>query len=194
MSSCNVLSLIWAISPISTAGCAEKTSCNAALAKVTECAAGSMACAWRLLVTQALNCLGAASSPDARRATPALARRSPTRGSNRGYRTWPASGAGSPPCSPCGTRAASNTADAGGFSDRAGINPHSTGTCVVFRASSIRPPRGGSCRADAHLTWIKPDRKEETKETAKKEETASDRKNRRRSTKKNRDVQTAAFT
>jgi len=46
MSSCNVLSLIWAISPISTAGCAVKTSCNAALAKVAGFAAGSMACAW----------------------------------------------------------------------------------------------------------------------------------------------------
>jgi len=45
MSSCNALSVRWAISPIKTVGWAAKTSCNAAGAKSSELLDISMSCA-----------------------------------------------------------------------------------------------------------------------------------------------------
>ena len=44
MSSCNALSVRWAISPIKTVGWAAKTSCNAACAKPLESLCDSMPC------------------------------------------------------------------------------------------------------------------------------------------------------
>ena len=45
MSSCNGVPTIWAINPIKTAGCANRRSCNAGLAKLIVLFVKSMGCA-----------------------------------------------------------------------------------------------------------------------------------------------------
>lgn len=94
-----------------------------------------------------------ASTHDARRAKSAPAPRLSVLGSSRDSVHERASGADSLPCSACDTRASSSAADAADCGDRVGTIPHSTDTCVVSRASSHRPPLGGSCGAITEIGW-----------------------------------------
>lgn len=197
MSSCNALSVMWAISPIKTVGWAAKTSCNAARAKVSESVLLSTYC------TQESSCNGRAElRPDLRpypggwRARPVSARHSRARGSSPGSALWPASDAGFRHGLPCDRRGSSNTAGAADFSDRAGISIHNTGTYGVFRASSIHPPCGGSCDINVSLTGrCHPVGKKTRSRTKNNERSAKksalDRKAGRRQSKKNHDVHTA---